>query len=132
MTKKKLNIERELKSKSAKIIWPLLSTPEGLAKWVADTVKKDNNVFTFTWGDVSKNHDMRSALLLEKKDYEYIRFRWDRDEAEDTYLELRIEKGEITDDYVLIITDFAFDGDTDALEDIWDANLYKLNRSTGL
>ena len=35
-------------------------------------------------------------------------------------------------DYILMITDFAPDGDTDTLEDIWDANMEMLHRSTGL
>ena len=39
MNKKKVIFEHELHSHSAKIIWPLISAPEGLAKWIADEVK---------------------------------------------------------------------------------------------
>ena len=55
-----------------------------------------------------------------------------RNEYRDTYLELRMDKSDITGDYILMITDFAPDGDTDTLEDIWDANMEMLHRSTGL
>lgn len=48
------------------------------------------------------------------------------------YLEMRMDKSDITGDYILMITDFAPDGDTDTLEDIWDANMDMLHRSTGL
>ena len=70
--------------------------------------------------------------MLEKKEREYIRLRWSEDEYLDTYLELRMEKSDITNDYILVVTDYAPDGDTDTLADIWDANFETLRRSTGL
>lgn len=132
MEANKISIERELKSKSANIIWSLMSTPEGLAKWFADDVKFSGDVFTFTWGNDWSHHEVRTAALLEMKDRGYIRLRWSEDEYRDTYLEMRMDKSDITGDYILMITDFAPDGDTDTLEDIWDANMDMLHRSTGL
>lgn len=132
MDKMKIRIERELQSKSPNIIWPLLSTPEGLAKWLADDVKREDGVLVFTWGSLWSHHEVRKACVLEKKDYEYIRFRWCDDAHEDTFWELRMEKSDLTGDYVLIITDFAIDGDMSTIEDIWDANMEELHRTTGL
>lgn len=132
MDKKKINIEHVLRSKSPNIIWPLLSTPEGMAKWIADEVRLGDDVWFFTWGNLWSHHEIRKARVLEKKDFEYIRFRWCDDAHEDTFWELRIEKSDLTGDYVLIITDFAVDGDMSAIEDIWDANLVELHRTTGL
>ena len=80
MEANKISIERELKSKSANIIWSLMSTPEGLAKWFADDVKFSGDVFTFTWGNDWSHHEVRTAALLEKKDRGYIRLRWSEDE----------------------------------------------------
>ncbi len=132
MEANKISIERELRSKSANIIWSLMSTPEGLAKWLADEVKRDGDTLTFTWGNPWSHHETRTASLIDKKDNEYIRLRWSEEEYRDTYLELRMEKSDITDDYILVITDYAPDGDTATLEDIWDANMEALHRSTGL
>lgn len=132
METKKISIERELRSKSANIIWSLMSTPEGLSKWLADEVVFDGSLFTFTWGNAWSHHETRTAAVLEKKNREYIRLRWSEDEYRDTYIELRMMKSDITGDYVLMITDFAPDGDIDTLEDIWDANMETLRRSTGL
>ena len=109
-----------------------MSTPEGLAKWFADDVKFNGGVFTFTWGNDWSHHEVRTASLLEKKDKGYIRLRWSEDEYRDTYLEMRMDRSDITGDYILMITDFAPDGDTDTLVDIWDANMDMLHRSTGL
>lgn len=132
MNEKKINIERELQSKSPNIIWPLLSTPEGFAKWVADDVTLDGETLTFVWGSLWSHHEVRTARLLEKKDFEYVRFRWCDDDHKDTYWELRIEKSDLTGDYILIITDFAIDGDVSTIEDIWDGSLEELHRATGL
>lgn len=132
MTDNKISIERELHSKSAKIIWALMSTPEGLSKWFADDVKREGDLFVFTWGNSWSSHETRTASMLERKEQEYIRLRWSEEEYADTYFELRIAKSDITGDYILMITDFAPDGDTDSLEDLWDANMDTLHRSTGL
>ena len=132
MDAKKVCIERELKSKSINIIWPLLSTPEGLAKWIADDVKWKDGVLSFTWGNVWSHHETRTATVLEKNDFKWIRLRWDDDEFADTYWELRMEKSDLTGDVILVITDFATDGDVATIEDIWEPNLESLNRTTGL
>lgn len=132
MDSKKINIERELRSKSANIIWPLMSTPEGLAKWLADEVKLEGDVLRFTWGNTWSHHEIRTSAVIGKRDFEYIRFRWSEAEYKDTYWELRMEKSDLTGDFMLIITDFAIDGDTDTIKDIWDANMEALHRSTGL
>lgn len=132
MEDNRISLERELRSKSASIIWSLISTPAGLGKWMADEVKFEGNTFTFTWGNVWSRHETRTATLLEMKNFDYIRLRWSEDEYRDTYFELRMCNSDITGDYILEITDYATDGDTDTLVDIWDANMEKLHRSTGL
>ena len=132
MEENKISIERELRSKSAGIIWALMSTPEGLAKWIADEVKRDGDTLTFTWGNTWSHHETRTAAVIEKKENKYIRLRWSEEEYLGTYLELRMEKSDITNDYIMVVTDYAPDGDTDTLVDIWDANFETLRRSTGL
>ncbi|MDO4160349.1 MAG: START-like domain-containing protein [Prevotellaceae bacterium] len=132
MDKKKFSIEHELRCKSVKIIWPLLSTPAGLAKWLADEVTLEDGQLTFTWGNVWSHHEVRSAGIIEKKDFEFIRYRWCDEVNENAYWELKVEKGDITNDFILIITDFASASEKDTLEDIWSGNLERLHRSTGL
>ncbi len=132
MDRYKLSIERELKSKSVNIIWPLLSTPEGMSKWLADKVKLSGDNLTFTWGNPRGHHEIRTAKILEKKDFSHIRIKWNEERFENTFIELRIQKSDITGDYILIITDFSIDGDLQTLRDIWEANLDTLRRSTGI
>ena len=131
MGKQQILIEKELKCKSANIIWKIISTPEGLAKWIADDVADEGEWLRFTWGETWSNHEIRRARKLEEQRFDYIRFAWENDEN-DEYWELKIEKSELKGDFILIITDHALAEDVDALEDIWDSNLEQLHNNTGL
>lgn len=132
MSKQRIHIEKELKCKSNNIIWPLLSTPEGLKKWIADDVTRDGDRVTFTWGELWGNHEIRSAEVREEAKGERIRFVWDDDDDEDAFWELGLEWSDITGDFILIITDFAYEEDMDSIYDIWDQNLEQLHMNTGL
>jgi len=132
MDKKKTCIEHVLICRSERIIWPLISTAAGLSKWMADEVSAVGNVFTFTWGELWSHHEVRQAKVLEKTDFVSVRFRWEDEPNPDAYWELKIEKGDITDDFILVVTDYASDEDKDIMEDIWEASFERLHRSTGL
>lgn len=132
MSKKRISIEHVLKCRSERIIWPLISAPEGLAKWMADEVSASGDELTFTWGEVWSRHEVRKAVIIDKADFRSVRFRWQDEPDTEAYWELKIERGDITGDFILVITDFAPADDTDTLEDIWAANLERLHRSTGL
>ena len=132
MEKRRFSIEKELRCKSANIIWPLLSTPEGLSKWIADEVERDGDQLRFTWGEVWSHHEIRTASVLEEARGEYIRYTWENETDEDDFWELRIEKSDITGDYILIITDHALPEDVESLESIWESNLEQLHHTTGL
>lgn len=119
MEKNKVNIEHELRSKSAGFIWSMLSTPEGLAKWLSDEVRLNGDLFTFTWGNVWSDHEIRTSAVIDKKKFDYIRFRWCGEEYKDTYWELKMNKSDVTGDFVLMITDFAPEGEKDTVVDIW-------------
>ncbi|MGN1374987.1 MAG: START-like domain-containing protein [Prevotella sp.] len=132
MDDNRVTVEHVLNSKSPSIIWALLSTPEGLAKWIADEVKAVDGKLMFVWGNLAGNHEIRMAEILGRRNQEYIRFRWDEERFKDTFWELRMEKSELTDDYNLLITDFVVDYDRETMIDIWNANIESLHRSTGL
>lgn len=132
MKKKRINIEHNLRCKHANIIWPLLSTEAGLQKWIADEVTREGDTLSFTWGEVWSHHEIRQAKILEEDQGKRIRYAWVPDEDEEAFWELAIERSDITGDYVLVITDYAFPDDVDSLYDIWDQNLEQLHQSTGM
>ena len=132
MKKKKIEIEQKLNSKSPNIIWNLIGTPAGLGKWIADEIEQENDILTFTWGKIWSNQEIRSAKITALEKNKYIRFVWEDEEDEGTYVELRIEGNILTGDFMLHITDFTDEDDVDALYEIWNGNMKKLHRVSGL
>ncbi len=132
MKKQRIHIEHELKSNSPTIIWQLIGTPEGLARWIADEVTLDGTTLTLTWGETWRHHEIRKAEITNLAKQSYLRLHWHDDPDPEAYLELRMEYNELTDDYMLLITDFATEDDVDSLHDLWDDNLERLHQSSGL
>ncbi|MBF1576552.1 MAG: hypothetical protein HXO19_09225 [Prevotella shahii] len=132
MDKQRLCIERELMSNSAQIIWDLISTDSGLARWVADNVTQDGEQLTFVWGELWSHHEVRKGTIVEKIKNEYIKISWDDEDGPDNFFELRMDKSHITNDYVLTITDFAWEDEVDSLKAIWNDNLARLRNSSGI
>jgi len=134
MGKQRIDIEYPLATKSPTIIWELISTAHGLERWLADSVTEEDGVFTFTWGEPWTQQDVRQAQLIEYVKFDYIKLKWDEDldDEEDIFWEMRIAKSELTNHQSLLITDFADDDDIDGLNILWDSNLDRLHRASGL
>ena len=134
MGKQRIDIEYPLTTKSPNIIWEQISSAHGLERWLADHVKEENGVFTFTWGEPWTQQDIRQAHLIESVKHAHIRLKWDYDEDTDSesYWEMRIGKSDLTHYLTLFITDFAEDDDADGLKILWESNLDRLHRASGL
>ena len=133
MGKQRIDIEYPLATKSPNLVWEQISSAHGLERWIADHVTEENGVFTFTWGEPWTEQDIRQAKLKEYVRYDHIRLKWDYDdEDDDSYWEMRVEKSELTNHLNLLITDFAEDDDADGLRILWESNLDRLHRASGL
>ncbi len=132
MKKQQINIEYSLRSTSANIIWKLISTEEGLGRWIADEVKVSKDKYYFTWGDEWSHHEKRAADLLESVRNSHIRLRWEDETDPSAYLEMRMSRSEITGGFTLHVIDYALPEDVDSLYDIWEQNFDMLRQSTGL
>ncbi|MCR4583772.1 MAG: SRPBCC domain-containing protein [Prevotella sp.] len=129
---KKLEIEYPLATNSPTIIWELISSAHGLERWLADHVTEEDGLFTIIWGEPWTQQDIREARVIECVKNERIRLKWQDDDDDSTYWEMRIEQTELTGQQHLLITDFAEDGDFDGLQLLWDDNLNRLHRASGL
>ena len=130
--KKRIILEYELNATSPSIIWPVISEASGLERWFADEVERTGSSLKFTWGTSYMNKDERNATIVKEQKEKLIRFKWDGDEDPEAYCEMKIEIGEITNDCVLVITDFAEADDLDSLRELWDDNMESLHQATGL
>ena len=117
-----------LKGGTGNIIWNIISTPSGLEAWFADKVTAKDKLFTFQWGKTEK----RQAELISCRTNNLVRFRWQDDEDRKSYFELKIVYNELTEDLMLEVTDWAEADEIDDLKDLWDSDIEKLKRVSGL
>jgi uncharacterized protein YndB with AHSA1/START domain len=123
----KLKYEMEFPIKaSPSLLYQYISTPSGMSEWYADNVNSRGEYFTFIWEGSEER-----AKLLGKKNGERIKFRWEDDEDEDFYFELRIQVDEITKDVSLMITDFAEDDEIDEGKMLWENMVSNLKQILG-
>lgn len=128
MKKEKIKMEYMLKAGSGNIIWNIISTPSGLETWFADKVTARNKTFTFQWGKT----EIREAELINCRTNNFIRFHWLDDEESKSYFELRIAFNELTEDLMLEVTDWAMPDEIEDLKDLWESDVEKLKRISGL
>ena len=128
MKKEKITMEYMLKAGSGNIIWNIISTPSGLETWFADKVTAKNKTFTFQWGKT----EIREAELINCRTNNFIRFHWLDDEESKSYFELRIAYNELTEDLMLEVTDWAMPDEIEDLKDLWESDVEKLKRISGL
>ena len=132
MGKQRIDIEYPLTTESPNIIWEQISSAHGLRRWLADNVTEEEGTFTFTWGEPWTEQDIRRAQLIEYVKYDHIRLKWEEDEDDDSFWEMRIDKSDLTGHLNLLITDFAEDDDIEGLNILWESNLDRLHRASGL
>ena len=111
---------------SAKVLYPRLSTPSGLAEWFADNVNIKNGVYSFFWEGSEEQ-----AKLISKKANESVRFQWLEDEGTDYFLEFRIATDPLTKDVALIIVDHVEDDEKDEAKLLWDSQVNSLRHLLG-
>ena len=128
MKKEKTKMEYMLKGGSENIIWSIISTPSGLETWFADKVIAKEKTFTFQWGKT----ETRQAELISCRTNNFIRFHWLDDEEAKSYFELKIVYNELTEDLMLEVIDWAEPGEKEDVKDLWDSDIDKLKRVSGL
>ncbi|HMU71614.1 MAG TPA: START-like domain-containing protein [Ferruginibacter sp.] len=110
---------------SPSILYEFLLSPAGLQEWFADKVDEKDGVYSFSW-----NGTVDKAQLLETEEDKFVRFRWDH-QAKDEYFEWRIEKSEVTNQTILVISDFADKKDIKDQSQLWDYQVKELFHRLG-
>ena len=110
---------------SPAILYDFLSTGSGLQEWFADQVDDRDGMYSFSW-----NGTEEKAHLVDKEENHFIRFRWTNMTKEE-YFEFRIEKSEVTNQTILIITDFAEKKDIKDQTQLWEYQVKDLFHRVG-
>lgn len=127
MKKQKIHLEYMLDATSKSLIWSAIGTASGLQNWFADEVTFSGKIATFKWGKTEE----KVADIIAMRLHSFIRFRWREDAADREYFELKMNYNELTNDYELEITDFAYEEDIDDLRELWDSQVETLRRTCG-
>lgn len=127
MERKKVHLQYLLNATSKTILWSAISTPAGLETWFADRVQSDDKTVSFFWGKTER----KEAEIIAVRAYSFIRFRWKDDNIPREYFELKMTNSELTNDFVLEITDFTDADDADDLRELWDSQVDTLRRTCG-
>lgn len=110
---------------SPQILFEFLSTASGLQEWFADEVKVHDQIFSFAWNQSAEN-----AEVVEMIPNERIRYHWE--EAPDSeYFEFKVQRSEVTNETVLLITDFASKEEVADQSQLWDSQLKDLFHRIG-
>ncbi len=114
---------------SPKMLFPRLSTPEGLSEWFADNVTLEGDVYTFIW-----NKTEYKARLSSIKENKFARFEWIdvQEDKESNYFEFKIIVHDLTGDLALMITDFAEPDEKEDAIYLWDTQISDLKRALGI
>jgi uncharacterized protein YndB with AHSA1/START domain len=107
------------------ILYDFLRTPAGLQEWFADKVDERDGVFSFSW-----NGTEDKAELIESEENKLVRFRWSH-MAKDEYFEWRIDKSEVTNQTILVISDFADKKDIKDQSQLWEYQVKELFHRLG-
>ncbi|MBC8592188.1 hypothetical protein H8744_02815 [Oscillospiraceae bacterium N12] len=127
MKREKIRLEYLLNATSKNILWSAISTPTGLEDWFADRVVSNDKIVEFHWGKTER----RDAEIIAIRAYSFIRFRWLDDENERDYFEIKMNFNELTNVFVLEITDFAEPDEVEDMKELWESQVVKLRRTCG-
>jgi len=123
--KKSFTVEFVIRS-SPSILYNFLTTPAGLAQWFSEHVDKSKeDVYSFFWEGYEEQ-----AELIDTEEDKYVRYQWLEAEANE-FFEFKIEKVDVTNDTVLVVTDFVEDYDLENQTRWWESQIAKLKIRIG-
>ncbi|MDH5397657.1 MAG: START-like domain-containing protein [Cyclobacteriaceae bacterium] len=116
---------------SARMLYPYLFSPSGLAQWFADDVSVDEDGnYTFTW-----EGEAHQARVLAHRTNHYVKFEFlpenEEDKEDPSYFEIRLEVNELTQSVFIKITDYSDIDDQGELADLWESLIHTLKETVG-
>jgi START-like superfamily domain len=107
------------------ILYDFLRNPAELQEWFADKVNERDGQFSFSW-----NGTEDKAELIDSEEDKFVRFRWDY-MSKDEYFEWRIDKSEVTNQTILVISDFAEKKEIKDQSQLWESQVKELFHRLG-
>lgn len=124
MQRTKLELEFIFRA-SPTILYQFLTEPNCLIRWFCDEIDIEDKTYSFIWEGFAEE-----AELVEAQEPKLVKFVWE-DAEDDEFLAFHMSKSPVTDETILIITDFCDDDEVDDQRNLWDAQIKKLRTVTG-
>lgn len=135
MSKYEYNAEYEIGA-AVKMIYPYISTPQGLEEWFADKVEILNDKF---W-NIHWDNEHHMTKIVSQRTNSMIRYQFvenmeepkTRTKKKDAnFLEFKLNYSELTDTTYLLITDYSEMNDEEVLGELWDGLVETLREKLG-
>ncbi|MFO7977516.1 MAG: START-like domain-containing protein [Bacteroidales bacterium] len=106
-----------------KLLFTLISTPEGLCQWFAEGVEVQDDVFYFRW-----EGSRQSARLVHSSNNKGVKFQWLEEPNKDLFLELQVIHESTSTGVSLLVTDYAEAAEMDLSQRLWKTQVGHLQR----
>ncbi len=126
MPKREKLVMEFLVRSSPNILFNYVSTPSGLLEWFADDVNVKGKIYKFIW-----EGEETPAELIRKVNGKVVRFKF-LDNADDEYLEMEIQKDELTGDIALVVTDWCDEDEIEEIQLLWESQVQELRNTLGV
>ncbi len=111
---------------STTIVHKFLTTPDCLIRWFCDKADIVDNEYIYSW-----NGDEQMAAIIDDVEGEYVRLQWDDAESDDEFLEFRLSKSPVTNETILIITDWCDDDEIEDQKQLWINQMGAMKKAMG-
>ncbi len=130
MEKFKFFKEYEIKA-SPKLLYPYISTPQGLQSWFAEKANINaEQTYNFVWEKTD-----HLAKLVYQKSNKMVRFEFlpsvEADETDPDFIEFKLDTNDITQSVYLAITDYSKNANEADLNELWDDLVETLRDTVG-
>jgi uncharacterized protein YndB with AHSA1/START domain len=125
MERTRLSLEYLFRA-SPTIVYQFLTTPACLVRWFCDEVDIQGDYFTFMWGG-----SPQGAVLVDDIEEERIKFKWVETDHPSEFLEFKISISPITDETIMVITDFCDQDEVADIRALWDSQIRTLKKEMG-
>ncbi|WP_338768117.1 START-like domain-containing protein [Bernardetia sp. ABR2-2B] len=137
MSKYEYNAEYEIRA-AVKMVYPFISTPQGLEEWFAERVEVLEDKFL----NIHWDNESHIAKVVSQRNNSMIRYQFvenveegkakNRGKKKDVnFLELKLNYSELTDTTYLVIRDYSEMNDDEVLEELWDGLVETLREKLG-
>lgn len=108
------------------IVYRFLTAPDCLIRWFCDKADIEDNAYIYSW-----DGEEEVAKIIEDIEDEFLKLQSDEADNDQEFLEFRLSKSPVTNETILLITDWA---DADEIEDqkaLWTKQMAVLKTAMG-